>query len=127
MSEDKVGTVKISEDVIASISNMAACEVEGVSKLVLKSISNIKTAIPNFKPAIKGVSIANNPSGGMELTIQIAAKQGYKLQDVAKRVQENVQEAVQNMTGLSVKKVNVVVAGIVEEKKPATEPKETKK
>ena len=53
MSEDRVGTVKISEDVIASITNMAACEVEGVSKLVLKSISNIKTAIPNYKPAVK--------------------------------------------------------------------------
>ena len=127
MSEDRVGTVKISEDVIASITNMAACEVEGVSKLVLKSISNIKTAIPNYKPAVKGVSIANIPNGGMELTLQIAVKQGHKLQDVAKRVQDNVLDAVQNMTGLSVKKVNVVVAGIVEEKKPATDLKETKK
>ena len=94
---------------------------------VLKSISNIKTAIPNYKPAVKGVSIANIPNGGMELTLQIAVKQGYKLQDVAKRVQDNVLDAVQNMTGLSVKKVNVVVAGIVEEKKPATDLKETKK
>ena len=124
MNEESVGTVKISEDVIASISNMAACEAEGVAKLVIKTVPNIKSAVPNYKNPVKGVSIVNS-ADGMELTLQIAVKQGYKVQNVAKHVQDNVSDAVANMTGLKVKAINVVVAGIVDEKKPAETP-ETK-
>ena len=113
--EYNVGSIKISEDVIAGIANMAACEVEGVARLVSKGITNPKSLIANFKPAVKGVSIATTPEG-LELTLQAALQQGYKIQDVAKKIQQNVSDAVQNMTGLTVKTVNVIVVGLVESK-----------
>ena len=53
---------------------------------------------------------------GLELTLQAALQQGYKIQDVAKKIQQNVSDAVQNMTGLTVKTVNVIVVGLVESK-----------
>ncbi|PWM45518.1 MAG: Asp23/Gls24 family envelope stress response protein [Clostridiales bacterium] len=118
--EYNAGSVKISEEVLAGIVNVAACEVDGVVKLVSKGITNAKTLVENFKSAVKGVSIATTPAG-LEITLQIAVKQGCKMQKVANEVQINVAEAVRNMSGLEVSRVNVVVVAVIDVKVPEKE------
>jgi uncharacterized alkaline shock family protein YloU len=44
--------------------------------------------------------------------ISIIVDYGYKIQDVAREVQENVKIAIASMTGLEVTAVNVSVEGI---------------
>lgn len=41
---------------------------------------------------------------------------GYKIKDVAQQIQENVKATVQNMTGITVSKVNVFIAGVEKKK-----------
>ena len=48
----------------------------------------------------------------MNVSIYINLEPNKKIQDVAVNVQNNVREAIQNMTGKVVSKVNVVIAGI---------------
>lgn len=110
-----IGTVKISEEVISTIANTAACEVDGVAKVHPKMVSNAKNFIANLKPAIKGVSISTTPEG-IELTLQLSIKNGYKIPEVAKKVQDKVSDAVQNMTGLKVNKVNIIITNVTLEK-----------
>ena len=109
------GNIKISEEVLAGIVNVAACEVDGVVKLVSKGITNAKALVENFKAAGKGVSIATTPDG-LDITVQISVKQGCKMQKVAGEVQTNVAEAVRNMSGLEVAHVNVVIVSAVDVK-----------
>ena len=106
------GMIKISEDVIASIANTAACEIDGVAKLVSRGIPSAKSMIVNFKSAAKGVSIATTEDG-MDFTLNIAVEPDVNIQDVAVKVQRNVREAVQSMTGLKVNKINVFVVSLV--------------
>lgn len=115
-----MGTVKISEEVIATIAHTAASEVDGVAKVHPKMVTNAKNFINNLKPSIKGISISTTPEG-IELTLQLTIKNGYKIPEVASKVQDNVSDAVQNMTGLKVNKVNVIITNIDLEKLTADE------
>ena len=124
MSSDinnNIGTIKISEDVIAGIAKLAAAEVDGVIKVIPKGISSIKDIIPNLKNVIKGIAVVNG-ADGLELTMQICVKMGFNMQTVALKVQSSVADAVQTMTGLTVKSVNVVVAAVADEKPAKNKP-----
>ena len=54
-----------------------------------------------------------------EITVNILVKYGCKIPPLAERVQENVKNAVQNMTQITVSRVNVVVAGLAPEQPEA--------
>lgn len=110
--ESAVGTVKISEEVILAIATTAACETEGVARIYPKGSVNPKNLIDSLKPS-KGVFYTEN-TDGIEITVQIAVLNGLKITAVAEKVQENVTETVQSMTGILVTRVNVVVNGLAD-------------
>jgi len=112
---NNVGTIKISEEVIANIANLAACEVDGVIKLTSKNLQGEKNLVANLKPSVKGVNVVT-AEDGIELSLHLVVAAGCNVPEVAKRVQENVKESVVNMTGLNVKKVNAFVVGMTENK-----------
>ena len=56
MAEENIGSVKISEEVIAGIAATAACEVEGVIRLSSKNVSSAKHIVANYKQIAKGVN-----------------------------------------------------------------------
>ena len=58
-----------------------------------------------------------------EITVGIVVLYGHKIPAVCSKVQENVKNAVQNMAGVTVSKVNVVLVGV---SSPAEESAEDK-
>ncbi|HCC35600.1 MAG TPA: Asp23/Gls24 family envelope stress response protein [Ruminococcaceae bacterium] len=103
------GGLVISEDVIVKIASMAATDVKGVAGMAGKP-ANIrgfirKTAMP------KAVKVSSN-EGGTSIDVFIALLHGAKMPAVAEEVQQSVKNAVQNMTGRVVHKVNVFVEDI---------------
>lgn len=67
--------------------------------------------------------------GSVTIEIQLVVKYGVRITDVAASVQENVKNAVEEMTGFTVEKVDVRVVGIKaapEVKKEEAEKEETK-
>lgn len=116
MEEKRNGTIKISEEVIANIAITAATEIDGVEKVNQKISTTAKSLGAHLKHVVKGVNILNG-EGGMEITLQVVVKHGCNIPDVAQKVQKNVSEALSSMTGISVKHVNVIVAGVCEENK----------
>lgn len=101
MNEYSAGTVKISEDVVATIIQTAACEIEGVSGVVGKGPKN---------PAVSLI----RDEGALSVNVRIAVAENYKIIEVSEKVQEHVAESVNTMTGITVKQVNVTVAAIGE-------------
>ena len=46
------------------------------------------------------------------VTVHLTAVYGSKIMPLCEKVQENVKQTIQNMTGITVSKVNVVVTGV---------------
>lgn len=106
----ELGTVKIADEVVAVIAGLAATEVNGVAAMSGGIAGGIAEALGRRNLA-KGVKVE---VGAAETTIDIyiVANYGIRIPDVAWAIQENVKNAVEQMTGLRVLQVNVHVQGI---------------
>lgn len=104
------GTVKISEDVIATIASVAAESVEGVVKVGSNFKSQVSDIL-NTKNFNKGVKV-NIGERETIIDVYITIEYGIKIVDVCEMVQQKVKEAIENMTDFDVVEVNVHLSGI---------------
>ena len=110
-TESDQGSIRISEDVVASIAALSASETKGVSGLYSSLTSDIVGFISK-KNLSKGVRIELGDDDTVKVEIGFLALFGYNICDVAKEVQENVKSSIESMTGLHVTEVNVHVGGV---------------
>ncbi|KAF0091500.1 MAG: hypothetical protein FD141_1289 [Fusobacteria bacterium] len=110
-----VGKIKIADNVAAAIANIAAQEVEGVVKVIGSSTSQI-SEIFGKKNLAKGVKI-NMDEEGTNIELALVILHGVNIVKIAEEVQRNVKEAVESMTGISVKNVDITISDIVFEEK----------
>ena len=111
--DDSFGTVKIADDVVAAIGSIAATEVEGVVSMA-GNIGNELASKMGVKSLAKGVKVEVNGKN-VKADITLIVKYGYSIPEVSEKVQKKVSQAIENMTGLEVEKVNVRIAGIAAE------------
>ncbi len=114
-SKGVLGSFKLSENVISTIVATATTEVPGVACMAsfepnFKNISTIKNIL-NRDIAQKSTNIKFN-EGALSVDLCVKVFFGTNLKEVAHKIQENVKEAIQNMTGLVVANVNVTIAGL---------------
>ncbi len=117
------GGLVISEEAVSAIVTNAAGDVDGVvgfSNRPVDIVSTIK------KGSLKVMSPVRITQDGEDLNISVCINIaiGKKIQPVAEEIQRVVKDAVQNMTGKLVSKVNVIIAS-VEEEKPQNLPEPT--
>ncbi len=103
------GNLKISEDVISTVTKLTVKEVKGVHSLAL-SPANLKDALLKVD-ANRPIRISLNGDVA-QIDISVNLRYGFKIREVAEEIQTSVKDAVQNMTGVTVSKVNVYVAGV---------------
>ena len=104
------GSVRISDDVIASIAAIAASETEGVGNLY----SGIGTNVAEFlgkKSLAKGVKVVFH-GDLVEVEVSLLAQYGYNICEVSKNVQSAVRSSIQSMTGMRTSAVNINVGGV---------------
>ena len=107
--EDKKTSLSVSTEVLEKMAEIAAKEVEGVAGLSKKTM-DIK-GIVKTKNAFKGSKV-ETVNGAIEITAYICLKADAKVKETAERVQENIKDKIQTMTGNAVTQVNVQVADI---------------
>ena len=108
--EEKAGTVKIADDVVAMIAALAATEVDGVAAMAGNLTSEILSRV-GVKGLSKGARVeVSGKKVKAELAITI--EYGYNIPATCQRVQAKVKTAIENMTGLEVLDVNIRIAGI---------------
>lgn len=105
------GTIKISEDVVASIAAIAASETEGVSGLYSSFTDDIATFLGK-KNLAKGVKVQLHPDDTVEIDICFLAQFGYNICSIAKQVQAAVRSSIEAMTGLNATCINIHVGGV---------------
>ena len=107
------GSLQISTEVIAKIARCAALEVEGVAEVSCgtqnKKLKDLMEA--SIQPPVA----VEMRDGTAELTLHLIMASGARIPAVAEKVQENVKSAVQNMTSVTVSRVNLVIAGLAAE------------
>lgn len=109
-SHNNLGSIRVHKNVVANIAGIAACEIEGVKRVGtdFKGIILETLGRKFFSP----VRIEFSKSGDVRITISLVINYGMNCPEIANRVQENVRLAVERMTNLSVKDVDVVIRGI---------------
>ncbi|MFZ5985786.1 MAG: Asp23/Gls24 family envelope stress response protein [Bacillota bacterium] len=117
MNQDNLidmGTVKISEEVVAIIAGIAAMDVPGVAGMS-GGIAGGIAEILGRKNLSKGVKVE---VGDKEAAIDlyIIVEYGCRIPDVSWDIQERVKKAVETMTGLTVIEVNIHIQGVNIEK-----------
>lgn len=104
------GSINISNDVIAKIAGTAAMEVEGVSGMSGNLAGGISELLGKKNPG-KGIKVEIKDTEVI-LDMHLTLEYGVKLNDVGLKVQEETKKAIENMTDLLVKTVNVHIEGI---------------
>jgi uncharacterized alkaline shock family protein YloU len=108
---EPAGSVRVANEVIASITAMAAREVDGVAALDEASARHFGDWIKR-ETAHRGVRVVLDTDRRIHLEVFLTVDAGAVLRDVAERVQDNVIEVVHRMLALEVAEVNVFVSSI---------------
>lgn len=104
-------SLKISENAINTIIEKTVKEIEGVNSLTNKPLT-LARAILRSKPN-KPFKIYLNQDVAI-IDVYVNLNYGFNIKTVAGEIQNNVKEAIQNMTHITVSKVNVHILDIVE-------------
>ena len=110
IKDDKLGEVKIADEVVAIIAGLAATEVEGVSSMA-GNITNELVSKLGMKNLSKGIRV-EVAEGVVKVAVALNIAYGYAIPQVSSKVQERVKNAIENMTGLEVSGVNVRIASV---------------
>lgn len=108
-TNNNIGSVKISEDVVSIIASIAATEIPGVS--MSGGITGGITEILGMTNLSKGVKVE---LGTEEVIVHayIVVDYGLNIIEISKKVQENIKKSIETMTGLKVVNVVVNIQGI---------------
>lgn len=109
-TENNVNDIRVSEDVIAKITEIAISGVEGVCGLVKGKTSFSNLFAREEPPYAVGVKVNGD---ALEVSAEINVSGNCRVKNTAEKIQQRVKDDIQNMTGIAVAKVNVFVKGIV--------------
>lgn len=109
IKKNSSGNVVISPEVVEKIALTAATDITGIAGAVSRT-QDIKTILRSrkvFKPVM--CEIKDNQ---YVIDVYLRVNEGIKIAEIATKVQKNIKEAVQNMTGTVVTKINVHICEV---------------
>jgi len=110
MSTEKIGTVRIAPEVLATICALTALSVPGVVRLE-GSLANGVSALVKKGKVPQGVKIAVE-KGEVWVELHLVVKPDVSMHHVGKQVQVAVAEAIQTMVGMPVHAVDVYIEDV---------------
>ena len=105
-----MGEVKIHENVISSLVRKAVLSVDGVSRLSGSQLVDIiAETVGSRRMQDRAIAVIVDEAGRTSIDIKLNLKFGFKIPEVSTAVQKAVISEVENTTGMTVAKVNVIV------------------
>lgn len=107
----ELGNVKIANEVVAIVAGIAANEIPGVYSMIGSVADEFNKIIGKRKNPARGIKVE---VGETECSIDayLTMEYGVSIPEIAAEVQKNIIRAINDMTGLEVKEVNIYVQGI---------------
>ncbi|MGF9695865.1 Asp23/Gls24 family envelope stress response protein [Paenibacillus sp. MABNR03] len=106
----QIGAIHISNDVVSKIVGMAAQATSGISSMSVGLTEGIAKSISG-KSLQKGIDVeVKEDQASIQLRINV--QYGFRMHQVCQELQHNVQQAVEQLTGIMVKEIKVHVVGV---------------
>ncbi|MFV0516799.1 MAG: Asp23/Gls24 family envelope stress response protein [Aminipila sp.] len=109
--DEKLGAVKISDDVIAICAVNAALSTKGVAGLSGGLTDTISRNLLGKEPIKKGIKLSKE-NEEVSIDIYVIVNYGVKIPEVAWNVQKNVKKELSNIVDIPVKAINIHVQGV---------------
>lgn len=107
---NSLGKVEIAPEVIEIIAGIAASEVEGVAQMRGNFASGV---VERFGKKIHGKGVkVELLEEGIQVDVYCVMKFGVSIPTVAQSIQDNIRQALINMTALETEEINIHVVGI---------------
>ncbi len=105
-----IGSVIISDNVIAVIAALAALEVEGIASMWgdIRATQITRSGMNKLSKCVKVIE----DEGRVKVQLVLNIKYGYNLPEVTKKVQEKVKDVLENMTGIEVESVSISISDV---------------
>lgn len=109
-NNENLGSLKVTDDVIAIIAGLATVEVEGVFSMSGGLTGGIAEVL-GIKNLSKGIKVETKEEA-IYINIYIIAEFGARIPEVAWNIQEKVKKTVERMTGMRVMEANIHVQSV---------------
>ena len=110
---NELGTVTLTEDLIATIAGTAAVENYGIVAMNSKKASDALLQLVGSENMKRGVVITILSDGAsVDIDLHVTVMYGVSLPAVAQNAISNVKYRVEELTGLSMRNVNIYVESI---------------
>lgn len=109
--EEKLGAVRISDDVIAICVINAALNTKGVAGLSGGLTDTISRNLLGKEPLKKGIKLSKEDDA-IIIDIYVIVNYGVKIPEVAWNIQKNVKKEVENMVDIQIKTISIHVQGV---------------
>jgi uncharacterized alkaline shock family protein YloU len=110
MTQDGLGKIEIAPEVIEVIAGIAASEINGVATMRGNFAAGVVERLgkKSYGKGIR-VDLANNE---IKIDVYCVLTYGVSIPKVAQQIQDNIRQALFNMTGLETNEVNVHVVNV---------------
>ena len=109
---DRLGTVRVANEVVAWIAALAALEVTGVHAMYQAGGQQIDRILRR-PVAHRGVKVVMQPDDTLQIDVHVVMEAGADLPEMGAEVQRRVARAIEKMLGLDLTEVNVYVNEVV--------------
>lgn len=122
MSQNGLGSIEIAPEVIEVIAGIAASEIDGVASMRGNFATGV---IERFGKKSHGKGVKVDLSNDQVIVdVYCVLNFGVSIPKVAKQIQDNIHQALLNMTGLETNEINIHVVNInfdTQQEQPTTE------
>lgn len=108
---DRIGYIKVADDVVPVIAAIAATEIEGVEG-VAESLGGELISRMGLRKAPKGVKV-DIINRKVKVDMALGISYGSNVPETSRKVQDKVKTSIETMTGLEVTDVNIRIASVV--------------
>lgn len=108
-NQEGSGKITLDRNILISIINLAAKEINGVESVTNSARPWIKRLFNRFDD---GVKINFEKNGALTVDVYINIYVGFSVPDIAYRVQENIRNALATQVALKPRKINIHVINV---------------
>ncbi len=109
---NEMGNVSVSEDLIATIAGYATVENYGIVGMCARSAGDAIVELFGRENLQKGVLVEKVGDNQVDVSLHVALQYGVSLPAVSQNTKQNVRYRIEDLTGVSVRDVNIFVESI---------------
>ena len=109
--QQELGSVNISETVIATVCGVAAMECYGLVGMAPRNVSEGLSELLRIEAYERGVDVQSHEDS-ISVRLYIVVQYGVKISEVARNVQERVKYAIEQHLGLKAQAIDVRVQSV---------------